>query len=34
MIWLVRARYRAARLERATELAAEHEALGGGVKHG
>jgi heme exporter protein C len=34
MIWLVRARYRAARLERATELAAEREALGGEVQHG
>ncbi|HJR66589.1 MAG TPA: cytochrome c biogenesis protein CcsA [Gemmatimonadaceae bacterium] len=31
MIWLVRARYRAARLERISELAAEHEALGGRV---
>ena len=29
MIWLVRARYRAARLERISELAAEREALGG-----
>ena len=28
MIWLVRARYRAARLERISELAAEYEALG------
>ena len=28
MIWLVRARYRAARLERLSELAAEREALG------
>jgi heme exporter protein C len=34
MIWLVHARYRAARLERTTELAAEREALGEGVKHG
>lgn len=34
MIWLVHARYRAARLERLTELAAEREALGGGVNHG
>ena len=31
MIWLVRARYRAARLERTSELAAEREALGGSV---
>lgn len=31
MIWLVRARYRAARLERISELAAEREALGGRV---
>lgn len=31
MIWLVRARYRAARLERISELAAEYEALGGRV---
>ena len=31
MIWLVRARYRAARLERISELAAEHKALGGRV---
>lgn len=31
MIWLVRARYRAARLERIVELAAEREALGGRV---
>lgn len=29
MIWLVRARYRAAHLERISELAAEREALGG-----
>ena len=34
MIWLVRARYRAARLERLTELAAEREALGGGARNG
>jgi heme exporter protein C len=34
MIWLVRARYRAARLERIGELAAEREALGGGVVNG
>jgi heme exporter protein C len=34
MIWLVRTRYRAARLERVTELAAEHEALGGRTVHG
>ena len=34
MIWLVRARYRAARLERLVELAAEREALGGGVVNG
>jgi heme exporter protein C len=33
MIWLVRARYRAARLERVSELAAEREALGAGVEH-
>jgi heme exporter protein C len=33
MIWLVRARYRAARLERHSELAAEREALGAGVAH-
>lgn len=32
MIWLVRARYRAARLERVSELAAEREALGAGVE--
>jgi heme exporter protein C len=31
MIWLVRTRYRAARLERVSERAAEREALGGGV---
>ena len=34
MIWLVRARYRAARLERIAELAAEREALGGRVVNG
>jgi heme exporter protein C len=34
LIWLVRTRYRAARLERIVELAAEQEALGGRVKHG
>ena len=34
MIWLVRARYRAARFERLTEVATEREALSGGVKHG
>jgi heme exporter protein C len=34
MIWLVRTRYRAARLERVSELAAEREALGGGVVNG
>ncbi|MGQ0712802.1 MAG: cytochrome c biogenesis protein CcsA [Gemmatimonadaceae bacterium] len=31
MIWLVSARYRAARLERTSELAAEREALGAGA---
>jgi heme exporter protein C len=34
MIWLVRTRYRAARLERVSELAAEREALGAGVRNG
>ena len=34
MIWLVRTRYRTARLERVSELAAEREALGGGVVNG
>ena len=34
MIWLVRARYRAARLERMSELSAEREALGGRVTNG
>lgn len=34
MIYLVRARYRAARLERIPEMAAEREALGGSVKNG
>jgi len=34
MIWLVRTRYRAARLERMSELAVEREVLGGGVRNG
>ena len=34
MIWLVRTRYHAARLERVSELAAEREALGAGVQNG
>lgn len=34
MIWLVRTRYQASRLERVSELAAEREALGGGDVHG
>ena len=34
MIWLVRARYRAARLERGAERAAAREALGGGSRNG
>lgn len=33
MIWLVRARYRAARLERVSELSAEREALDGRMEH-
>ena len=33
LIWLVHTRYRAARLERYSELAAEREALGGRVEH-
>jgi len=34
MIWLVRARYRAARLERLSELSAEREVLGGRTRNG